>query len=114
TKHREATEVRRQVAELLSSVADPRIEERVGNVNDQVDQHVYGAGEQDHGLDHGIVPRQDRIDGEAAMARDIEHALSDDNTADQERKPRADDGHDRYGCITEGVAEEDDPFLHAF
>ena len=58
--------------DLDASIADPRIEERVGQVDHQVDQHVDEREQQDDGLDGGIVAGQHGIDGQPAEAGDGE------------------------------------------
>ncbi len=50
------------------SVPDPRIEQRVAQVDQQVDQHVDRREQQDHALDDRIVAPQDRIDRQPADA----------------------------------------------
>ena len=58
-----------------SSVADPRIEEGVADVDQQIDQHVADREHQHDALDHRIVAAQDRIDGQPADAGNGEHGL---------------------------------------
>src|SRR5436190_17167835 len=62
----------RSSAMATMSVADPRIEEGVGDVDHQVDQHLGRGEDQDQALDDRIVTLQHRVDGEAAEARDVE------------------------------------------
>src|SRR4029450_10985747 len=67
------------------SVPDPGIEEGVGDVDDQIHDHLGGGEHQDQPLNDGIVALQYGIDGEPAEPRDVEHRLGDDNAGDQER-----------------------------
>ncbi len=71
-----------------ASVADPRIEQGVREVDQKVDQHVHGGKEQDHRLHRRIVPREHGIDGKAPESRNAEHALGDHHAADEERDAR--------------------------
>jgi len=80
-------------------IADARIEERVAEVNDQVDQHIGCGKDQDDPLNDRIVATQDRIDGQPAEARDREYRFGDDDTRDQRGHPDPDDRRDRHGCI---------------
>src|SRR5262249_25767666 len=50
------------------SIADPRVEERVGEINRQIDEHVGEREQQDDGLDGGIVAGQHRVDREPAQS----------------------------------------------
>src|SRR5262249_56920722 len=50
------------------SVADARIEEGVGDVNQEIDQHLGEREHQDQALHDRIVALQHRIDGEPAEA----------------------------------------------
>src|SRR4051812_49654660 len=64
---------RTAVKKTSLSVADPRIEEAVAQVDQQVDQHVRGGREQQHALDHRVVVTLHRVDHEAADAGNREH-----------------------------------------
>src|SRR5687768_4462619 len=72
------------------SVPDPWIEEGVGDVDDQVHDHLGGSEHQDQALDDGIVALQHGIDGEPAEPGDVEHGLGDDDARDQERNADSD------------------------
>ena len=58
------------------------IEQGVGDVDQQVDQDVDEGGQKDHPLDHGIIAPQHGVDGEASDARQVEHALGDNDARD--------------------------------
>src|SRR5512135_378459 len=68
-----------------TSVADPRIEQRVAEVDQQVDDDVHGGEQQRDALDDRIVAPQERVDGQPAEPRNREHGLGDDHAADQQR-----------------------------
>src|ERR1700722_6213401 len=60
---------------LRGSIADPRIEKRVGQVDQQIDQRVDEAEHQNDTLDHRIVATQNRIDGQSAETRNGKYAF---------------------------------------
>src|SRR5436190_400536 len=66
-----------------SVIADPRINERVEQVDPEIDEHVDGGRDEDDPLHHGIVAPEDGRDDEAAQTRYVEHDLRDDSAADQ-------------------------------
>src|SRR5687767_14756130 len=74
------------------SVADPRVEEHVREVDHQVDQYVDEGEEQDHALDGWEVARQHRIDRQPAEPRDGVYRLGDHHAADQDGDADADYG----------------------
>src|SRR5215831_209585 len=84
-------------ASAVTSIPYARIEQHVGQVDREVDQHVERREDENHTLDDGIVAAQDGVDGETAHARDGEHRFRDDRTAHEERDADADDRHDRDG-----------------
>src|SRR5262245_43248360 len=94
-KRRPGDGARSSVMTAMScSVTDPRIEEGVGDVDDQVDDHLGGGEHQDQPLYDGIVALQHGVDGQPAEARDVEHGLGDHDARDQERNADADHGDD--------------------
>src|SRR5512137_3167387 len=56
-------------------VADPRIEQRVAEVDQQVDQHVDRREQQRHALDDRVVAPQDGVDRQAPEPGNREHRL---------------------------------------
>src|SRR6185295_7377020 len=72
------------------SVLDPRVEQPVGEIDQQIDQHVYPGEKQDHALDDRVIPAQNGVDREPANARNCEHRLGDDGAADEQRDADAD------------------------
>src|SRR4030095_14134815 len=61
------------VAIKASLVADPRVEPRVGEVDEQVQRDERGRHQHHVGLHHRIVAVQDRLDREAAHPREREN-----------------------------------------
>src|SRR5262245_22506381 len=72
-------------APLIGSVANPRIEDRVEEVDGEVDEDVHGRDDQHHALDDRVVSPQDGVDRQAADPGDGEDALGDDRPADEQR-----------------------------
>src|ERR1700692_4605577 len=54
------------VVTVGGSIPDPRVENRVEDVDDQVDQDVDKAEQQHDALYDGIIAAQDGVDGQAA------------------------------------------------
>src|SRR4051812_25227332 len=52
------------------SISDAGVEERVAEVDEQVDQHVSGGKDEYDPLDDRVIAAQDRIDCEPAEPRD--------------------------------------------
>src|SRR5689334_16868666 len=67
---RNASRKRRQVGEAATSVADARIEQRIAEIHEQVDDHVGAREDEHHALDDRIVAPQDRVHGQPPDARD--------------------------------------------
>ena len=97
---------RRPAGRARHSIADPRVEQRVGDIDEKVDQHVDEREQQDHRLDGRIIARQHGIDGEPAEARNGEDAFGDDHAADQQRDAEPDHGDDRHGGVLQRVLEQ--------
>src|SRR5690606_29409943 len=104
----------KSVAVQRSSIADPRIEKGIGEVDEELDEHVKAAGQKDHALDDRIIARQNGVDREPSNPGDIEDAFRYDHAADQQSEASPDYGHDRHGGIAERVPEKDDALLDAF
>src|SRR6202008_2687297 len=66
------------------AIAYPRVGQGVGDVDYRIDQRIEKAEHQDDALDDRIVAAQDRIDGEAAEARNGEYAFGGHRAADQQ------------------------------
>src|SRR4051794_26765962 len=81
---------------IVMSVPDPGIEQRVADVDGEIDEHVPRREHQDDALDDGIVAPQDGVDDETADAGDGEYRLGDDDAGDEQRDADADDRRDRH------------------
>src|SRR5690625_161697 len=97
-----------------SVIAHPGVEEAVGQVDQQVDQHEQEREHQDRALDDGEVAGVDRLDDEAADAGPGEHDLGHHGTAEQRSELYADDGDDRQQGVAESMLVNDDVVAQAF
>ena len=100
---------------------DARIDQRVGDVGEKVDEDDAGADHQSRAHDDGIVARADGIDEQEAHARPVEDAFEEDRAADRDADGRADqipalassaraalsDLVARYGNRSESIAAHD-------
>src|SRR4051812_4658485 len=73
-------------------VADPRVEERVEDVDDHAGQGDAEREEQRRPLDRRQVVPVDGVEGQAADAVDAEHRLGQDRAAHQHADVDAEDG----------------------
>src|SRR5215207_6482550 len=93
---RSRTESRGSFAGLaIGSVPDPRVEERVGDVDDEVQDDDEERREDDGALDRRHVPPGDRGVGQPPDARDVEHGFGEDRAAEQYAQVDAEDRHER-------------------
>src|SRR5512138_2323318 len=88
--------------------ANPRIEKRVGDVYQQVDQHVRAGREEYDPLDERIVAREHRLDDEPAEAGHDEDLFGDNRAAHERAHLQPEDRDDRDEAVADGVAEHDD------
>src|ERR687893_2334532 len=65
-------------------VPHPGVENRVEDIDQEVHQHEQRRPEEDHTLDHGVVPAVYRLVGDLADSRPGEDRLRNDRTAHQE------------------------------
>src|SRR5204862_3795178 len=89
------------------SVPYPRVEDRVERVDAEVDEDDDRHHDEVDALDHRIVSLVDRVEQEAAHARQPEDGLDDDGAADDLWKLGAEQGHDRDDRVAERVLHED-------
>src|SRR5207248_3062607 len=88
----------------LSLIRDPRVEDRVGKVDDEVDQDHEECADHRDGLHDGVVPPADGRDQELSRARDREHCLDDDRAADEEAELQTEDRDGREQGVPQHVA----------
>src|SRR5687768_2812771 len=83
------------VAIRPSGVPDPRIQERVSQVHEEVDDDEGEGGDQREALHLLVVAGDDGVDAEGAEARHGEERLHHDGAADEEADLQAHHGHGR-------------------
>ena len=86
--------------------ADPRIEQPVGQIGEQVHQHVGDGDEQDAALHQRVVAEADRLDQQPADAGPREDRLGDDRAGQHRAELQADDRDDRNQAVAERVAHD--------
>ena len=91
------------------SIPDARVEHGVEHVDHEIDDDIRAREHEDDALDHRIVAAQDRVDRQAAEARNREHALGDDDAADQQRDADADHRDDRDRGVAQRVPHQHVP-----
>src|SRR6266545_4339296 len=88
---------------VASVIADPRIDQRVQQVDPEIDEHVGRGRDEDDPLHHRVVTPQNRRNDEAAQTRDVEDDLRDDGAPDQHGGRDADDRDDGHERVAKGV-----------
>src|SRR6266481_5444814 len=88
--------------------ADPRVEEAVDHVDQQVQRDDAGGQEQVDALDDGVVTPGDGVEQELPHAGDDEDALHDDGPAEEGRELEAHHGDHRDHRVLEDVAGDDE------
>src|SRR6185503_11485781 len=92
-----------------SAIADARVDHRVERVDQQVDGHEDGGGDDQNGLYHGEVPEVDRVHDQLPHARPREDRLRDHRAAEERADLEPDHGQHRNGRVPERMAEDHDP-----
>src|SRR5262245_56894218 len=96
------------------SIADPRIENGVADVDQQVDNDIDHREHQDDGLYGREVTAEHGLDGETTEARQAEHAFGHHGAADQDGDDETDYGHNGDGSIAQRMAHQHDAVGEAF
>ena len=96
-----------------SVIADPRIEEGVRQVGDQVDHHHDRGEEQVDAGNHGVVALVEGTQHEAAEPREIEDVLDDDRAAGDDGQLQRHEGHHRDEGVLHSVAQHHPALLKA-
>src|SRR6516165_12118140 len=86
---------RRATPGPASAETDARIGEGIGDVYEDVDQHVRRGHEQHAALYEREVLREDPADDEAAEARTAEDRLHDHGAGEEVAELKTEDGDDR-------------------
>src|SRR2546425_188974 len=103
----------RAMAKGGSVVPDARIEPRVHEVDHEVEAHQRAGHEHDVGLHDGIIPEQNRLDGQAAHPGQREDRFDDHRSGQQRPELPAHDGDDGNERVLERVLVDDDPTAQA-
>src|ERR1700754_2757680 len=94
-------------AKLL--VPHARVEERVDDVDDQVQEDDEEGAHEDRALHGRQVALLNGVEGEASDAGDVEDGLGEDSPAEQDPEVEAEDGDDRRDGRAHAVLEDDGP-----
>src|SRR5436190_7661269 len=86
---------RSRTSSSAMSVAYARVQEGVGDIDDQVRDDDEERAEEDRALDHRQVGVVDAGVGQPADARDVEDDLGENRAAEQDADVEAEDRHDR-------------------
>src|SRR3954471_20975991 len=79
---------------IRSTQPDLRVQEPVGDVNDEIDEDDDDGDEHDAALDDGVVARLDRVDEPRPDSREGEDGLRQDGAREQEPDLETDDRGD--------------------
>src|SRR3954465_8423768 len=85
---------------------DARVEVRVCDVDEQVDDHVPDGRDEDHALDQRIVALLHRLDRQAPEAGDHEDLLGDHRARDQRAELESHHRDDRQQAVAHRVADD--------
>ena len=89
--------------------ADARVEQRVDDVDEQVDDDVARRRDEHDALDQRVVALVHGLDRQPAEAGDAEDRLRDDRTGDERAELEADQRRDRDQAVAERVPADDLP-----
>ena len=89
--------------------ADARVEQGVGEVDDEVDDDDQHGADEDDAEQQRRVAAGDRLLRQPAEARDGEDALDDDAAAEHRGRLQAEHGDERQQRVARDVAEDDAP-----
>ena len=86
---------------------DPRVDEGVGDVDDQVDEDEDDRDEQNSALQDGVVPAPDRIDEPGAHPGKGEDRLGEHCSRQEQAGLEPDDGDDRQHRVPQHMPRVD-------
>src|SRR5690349_8430069 len=101
-------------APVYSGVADARIEHRVDDVGQQVDEHIADRDHKDDPLHDRKILVEDPVDNQPPDAGSREDGLHHDGAGQQLPKLQAKDRNNGDQGVLEGVSQNDQPFIEAF
>ena len=92
-----------RAASRISAPPEPRIDHRIGEVDQEGDEDHRGDQQHHHALDHDQVALADRLEHQPPEAGQEEHVLDDDGAGEQERELQPDDGQHRDQRVAQRV-----------
>src|SRR5450759_3703696 len=98
---------------VISAVPDPRVDEGVAEVDDQVHGQEDRREDEDQRLDHDVVVVLDQADHPRPNAIPAEDRLGQDRAAEQTTNLEPDHGRDRQPGVAHDVAGVDGPLREA-
>src|SRR5690625_4391695 len=93
----------------VTAISNPRVQNRVHDVDNQVREHGYGGKDDDAHLHHGDVVGQRPIQQQHAHTRHRKDAFDDDGAAHQATDVEAHQGEQPEGGVAEGVPPQHRP-----
>src|SRR5215813_6104994 len=110
-----SSSVARSCAALCSGsgMANPRVEDRVQDVDGEVDQHIENRDHCNIALHGDVLLRSDGLEQREPHTWQLENHLDDDGAADEGADVQARNGQQREARRSKGMAEEDAPIRNA-
>src|SRR5690625_1951227 len=99
---------------VTSLIADPRVDDRVQEVDEQVDDDELQREDEHQALHRGVIAGFDRLDEQPAEAVEVEHRFDYYRAGQQEAELQADYRNDRNEGVPQGVLVHDGPLDEAF
>ncbi len=90
--------------------AHPRIGGAVNDVDQKIDHHKESGSDDHRGLNHGIIPVVDRVQGEPADPRPGKDELRNDRASQKQSELKSDDVENRDEAIAQDMAQDDCSF----
>src|SRR6202521_5304012 len=91
------------------SVTDPRVDDRISDVGQEVEQHSQSGDQHDHPEYDRVVAVQGGLEREQPHARPAEDALGDDGATDELRCLQSHQRDDGKDCVAQRVLVADGP-----
>src|SRR5262249_44701245 len=88
---------------------DPGVEDRIDDVQQEVDADEAESDEKHARLQYRKIPTEDRLDGEPTYPRPGKDGLGDDGPAQERPQLKSDHRHDGNECVTESVKDDYSP-----
>src|SRR5262245_17817900 len=95
-----------RLARAPSFIPNPRIEETVCEIDEQVHRHIGDRDQQNAALNGRIVARADRLNEQAAHARPRKNRLGDDRAREHGAKLKTEHRDDRNQAVAKGMFQD--------